>query len=210
MIKSVADSTRACFSPSCALHRYTSTSHTCPLLPSCIRAHSPFPTHFPQLSTFPPRIRTHSMIHILDMYHTEPRTRKARANALSAGVFPLPSLRGRKQPAPDDLMAQMRKGTMAWIVLATLEKRGELYGHGLRREVFVKSKGLFPIQEGPLYPLLGRMQRAGWVMSRRRSVSGRGRRYYRVSACGRRVLDHYRREWKLLSAVLETLGCPHA
>jgi PadR family transcriptional regulator PadR len=107
-------------------------------------------------------------------------------------------------------MAQMRKGTTAWIVLAVLEKRGELYGYGLRREVFEKSKGLFPIQEGPLYPLLARMQRARWVTSRRQSVLGRDRRYYRVSARGRRVLDQYRREWKLLSAVLETLGCPHA
>ncbi len=106
-----------------------------------------------------------------------------------------------------DLMAQVRKGTTAWIVLAVLETRGELYGYGLRREVYVKSKGLFPIQEGPLYPLLGRMQRARWVTSRRESVSGRERRYYRVSARGRGVLDQYRREWKLLSAVLETLGC---
>jgi DNA-binding PadR family transcriptional regulator len=107
-------------------------------------------------------------------------------------------------------MAQMRKGTTAWIVLAVLEKRGELYGYGLRREVFVKSKGLFPIQEGPLYPLLSRMQRARWITSRHQSVSGRERKYYRVSPRGRRVLDQYRREWKLLSAVLETLGCHHA
>jgi DNA-binding PadR family transcriptional regulator len=107
-------------------------------------------------------------------------------------------------------MAQMRKGTTAWIVLAVLEKRGELYGYGLRREVFEKSKGLFPIQEGPLYPLLGRMQRARLITSRRQSVSGRDRRYYRVSTRGRRVLDQYRCEWKLLSAVLESLGCPHA
>ena len=107
-------------------------------------------------------------------------------------------------------MAQMRKGTTAWIVLAGLEKRGELYGYGLRREVFEKSKGLFPIQEGPLYPLLGRMHRARWVTSLRQSISGRERRYYRVSARGRRVLDQYRREWKLLSAVLETLGSPPA
>ena len=107
-------------------------------------------------------------------------------------------------------MAQMRKGTTAWIVLSVLETRGELYGYSPRREVFEMSKGLFPIQEGPLYRLLGRMQRARWVTSRRQSVSGRGRKYYRVSARGRRVLDQYRREWKLLSVVLETLGCPRA
>ena len=143
------------------------------------------------------------------MYQPIPRGRKARGSGFSARIFPLHSLLRRKPPAPGDLMAQMRKGTTAWIVLAVLEKRGELYGYGLRREVFEKSKGLFPIREGPLYRLLGRMQRARWVTSRRQSVSGRARRYYRVSARGRRVLDQYRREWKLLSAVLETLGCSH-
>ncbi len=91
-----------------------------------------------------------------------------------------------------------------------LETHGELYGYGLRHEVFEKSNGLFPIQEGPLYRMLGRMQRAGWVTSRRQRVSGHERKYYRISTRGRRVLDQYRREWKLLSAVLETLGYHHA
>ena len=127
-----------------------------------------------------------------------------------AGGFPLPLRLRRKLPSRGDLMAQMRRGTTAWIVLAVLETRGELYGYGLRREVFEKSKGLFPIQEGPLYRLLGRMQRARWVSSRRQSVSGRERRYYRVTDRGRRVLSQYRREWKLLSTVLETLGCTRA
>jgi PadR family transcriptional regulator, regulatory protein PadR len=149
------------------------------------------------------------MIHTLDMYYGKPRGRKVRRNAFSTGVFPLPLLRGRKWPVPGRLMAQMRKGTTAWIVLAVLEKRGELYGYGLRREVFMKSKGLFSIQEGPLYRLLSRMQRARWISSRLQTVSGRGRRYYRVSARGRHVLAEYRREWKLLLSVLETLGCHH-
>src|SRR5260221_6492965 len=127
------------------------------------------------------------------MYQPKSRGRKARGDGFSDGIFSLALLRGRKMPAPGDLMAQMRKGTTAWIVLAILEQRGELYGYGLRREAFEKSKGLFPIQEGPLYRMLGRMQRARWVTSRRQTVAGRERRYYRISAGGRRVLDQYRR-----------------
>ena len=79
-------------------------------------------------------------------------------------------------------MAQMRKGTTVWIVLAVLETHGELYGYGLRREVFEKSKGLFPIQEGPLYRLLGRMQRARWVTSRRQTVAGTARPCNKIPA----------------------------
>jgi PadR family transcriptional regulator PadR len=149
------------------------------------------------------------MIHIFDMYHAKACESKIGGRLFSAKVFPLPLLRGRNQSLPGRLMAQMRKGTTAWIVLAVLEKRGELYGYDLRREAFKKSKGLFPIQEGPLYPLLGRMQRARWISSRLQTVSGRARRYYRVSARGRHVLAEYRREWKLLSSVLEALGCHH-
>ena len=107
-------------------------------------------------------------------------------------------------------MAQVRKGTTAWIVLTVLEKRGELYGYGLRHEVFVKSKGLFPIQEGSLYPLLKKMERKRWVTSRLQRVAGRDRRYYRISPRGRHVLGQYRREWQLLSAVLDSFGCLHA
>jgi len=107
-------------------------------------------------------------------------------------------------------MAQIRKGTTAWIVLATLEKRGELYGYGLRREVFVNSKGLFPLKEGPLYPLLKKMERERWLTSKRVEVAGRERRYYRIRAPGRRILAQYRREWRLLSSVLQSLGCLHA
>jgi len=111
---------------------------------------------------------------------------------------------------PDGLMAQMRKGTTAWIILSVLEKRGELYGYGLRREVFGKSKGLFPVNESPLYLLLKRMERKRWVASHLQRVAGRDRRYYRISARGRQVLNQYRGEWRLLSAVLQSLGCLHA
>ncbi|MGD0016786.1 MAG: PadR family transcriptional regulator [Verrucomicrobiia bacterium] len=108
------------------------------------------------------------------------------------------------------LMAQIRKGTTAWIILATLKRRGELYGYGLRREVFAKSKGLFSIQEGPLYSLLKKMERKRWITSHCEEVGGRERRYYRISTRGRQVLGQYRREWKLLSSMLGKLGCHRA
>jgi PadR family transcriptional regulator PadR len=107
-------------------------------------------------------------------------------------------------------MAQIRKGTTAWIILAVVEERGELYGYGLRHELWTRSKGMFPLQEGPLYRLLASMERAHWIASRRVEVAGRERRYYRIRAPGRQVLAQYRREWRLLSSVLDSLGCLRA
>ena len=110
----------------------------------------------------------------------------------------------------DDLMAQMRKGTTAWIVLAVLRKGGEAYGYGLRQAVFEVSDGLFPIKEGSLYPLLHAMQHSGLIQSRREKIKGRWRHYYRITVRGRRVLADCRRQWKLLHSVLDSLGCHRA
>ena len=110
----------------------------------------------------------------------------------------------------NDLMGQMTKGTTAWIVLAVLEAHGELYGYGLRREVFEKSRGLFPIKEGSLYPLLHTMKRGGLIQSRREKVKGRWRHSYRIRARGRQVLVDCRRQWELLHSVLDKLGCHRA
>ena len=123
--------------------------------------------------------------------------------------MPRPPLR-REKTVDNHLMAQIRKGTTAWIILSVLEKRGELYGYGLRHEVWTSSRGTFPLQEGPLYRLLGRMKRARWLTSRRAEVAGRERRYYRICPRGRQVLAQYRRDWRLLSSLLDSLGCLHS
>ena len=143
------------------------------------------------------------------MYQPHKRVLKTRPDP-SVRLWPSHPFPRRKNSVPDDLMAQIRKGTTAWIVLATLEQHGELYGYGLRREVWVTSRGLFPMTEGALYPSLKTMERRRWVTSRCAEVGGRDRRYYRISARGRQVLGRYRREWQLLSSVLDALGCRHA
>jgi DNA-binding PadR family transcriptional regulator len=144
------------------------------------------------------------------MHESHSRRFKTASAKSSLRLWPTHPFPRRKKSGRNDLMAQIRKGTTAWIVLATLEKRGELYGYGLRREVFVNSKGLFPLKEGPLYPLLKKMERERWLTSKRVEVAGRERRYYRIRAPGRRILAQYRREWRLLSSVLQSLGCLHA
>ena len=103
-------------------------------------------------------------------------------------------------------MAQLRKGTTTLIVLSALRKR-ELYGYGLCKEVTILSKGLFPIQQGSLYPLLHAMEEDGLIASRRQEVRGRQRRYYRFEPRGRQLLAEFQREWRFLSKFLDRLGC---
>ena len=147
------------------------------------------------------------MIHIKGMYHPPTSGRKSRSTDSSPFPWPSRPFLPRAKTVDNNLMAPTRKGTTAWIILSVLEKRGELYGYGLRHEVWTSSKGTFPLQEGPLYRLLARMERARWLTSRRAEVAGRERHYYRIRPRGRHVLAQYRREWRLLSSVLDSLGC---
>jgi len=101
-------------------------------------------------------------------------------------------------------LAQLRKGTTALAVLAGLE-RGEVYGYGLRRDVHRKTKGIFGLNEGALYPLLHSLERRGLVRVRREKVRGRWRKYYRITARGRRDLVRRRRDWEHLRQVLDGL-----
>ena len=101
-------------------------------------------------------------------------------------------------------LAQLRKGTTVLAVLAGLE-RGEVYGYGMRREVHRKTKGIFGLNEGALYPLLHSLERRGLVRARQKKVKGRWRKYYRITERGRRDLLRWRHDWEHLRKVLYVL-----
>jgi DNA-binding PadR family transcriptional regulator len=103
-----------------------------------------------------------------------------------------------------NLLAQLRKGTTVLAVLSAME-RGEVYGYGIRRETHHRTKGLFAINEGALYPLLHALERHRLVRARREKVKGRWRRYYSITANGRRELEVARREWSHLLKSLQVL-----
>lgn len=91
------------------------------------------------------------------------------------------------------LLAQMRRGTLEYCVLALLEDE-ERYGFDLVRAL-AANDGMVT-SEGTIYPLLSRLRRDGVVESTwQESPSGPPRRYYRLTEAGRAALDGFRREW---------------
>src|SRR3954469_19415833 len=91
------------------------------------------------------------------------------------------------------LLAQMRRGTLQYCVLALLHGE-ERYGFDLVREL--SDVDGMVTGEGTIYPLLGRLRREGLVESVWREPSGGPpRRYYRPTAAGRAALDAFRAEW---------------
>jgi PadR family transcriptional regulator PadR len=97
-------------------------------------------------------------------------------------------------PSTDGLIAQMRRGTLQYCVLALLADE-ERYGFDLVRALAAVD-GMVT-SEGTIYPLLSRLRRDGLVASTwRESSSGPPRRYYRLTAAGRAALDAFAVEWQ--------------
>jgi PadR family transcriptional regulator len=93
----------------------------------------------------------------------------------------------------DALLAQMRRGTLQYCVLALLVE-DERYGFDLVRALS-EADGMVT-SEGTIYPLLSRLRRDGLVESTwQESTSGPPRRYYRLTGAGRAALEGFRWEW---------------
>lgn len=76
-------------------------------------------------------------------------------------------------------------------VLAVLD-RGDTYGYVLTQQV----KEVLDISESTLYPVLRRLQQEGALGVYDQPYQGRNRRYYTISALGRRRLEESRRDWQ--------------
>jgi PadR family transcriptional regulator PadR len=93
----------------------------------------------------------------------------------------------------DALIAQLRRGTLQYCVLALLAE-DERYGFDLVRALG-EVDGMVT-SEGTIYPLLSRLRRDGLVESTwRESDAGPPRRYYRATRAGRAALTTFEAEW---------------
>jgi PadR family transcriptional regulator PadR len=101
-------------------------------------------------------------------------------------------------------------GSAAVVILSLLRER-EMYGYEMVREAARRSAKVFALKEGTVYPALHEMERGGFVTARwRESEAGRARKYYSLTAAGRRRADSKRRQWASLAAAMQAiLGLTH-
>ncbi|MGA7524502.1 MAG: PadR family transcriptional regulator [Acidobacteriaceae bacterium] len=102
--------------------------------------------------------------------------------------------------ALDNLRLELRRGSLVLAVLAAL--RSEQYGYTLRREL--ADNGM-EMDEGTLYPLLRRLESQGLLVSEWREHEKRNKRFYRLSADGRRILLQLMAEWQHLDTSVRTV-----
>lgn len=98
------------------------------------------------------------------------------------------------------LEADLRRSV---IVLATLSQlKTAQYGYSLRQTL---AEHGMEIEEGTLYPLLRRLESQGFLTSEWRIEDGPPRRYYTLSAEGRRLYPKLVKSWRVLTDVMEGL-----
>ena len=104
-----------------------------------------------------------------------------------------------------------RKGSAELLILASLED-GQLHGYDIAREIARKSGGLLTFHVASLYPLLYKLEDRNWISGRWVEKAGqRRRRYYRLTADGRRTLRAQRGRWSaFVQALTKAAGLENA
>lgn len=95
------------------------------------------------------------------------------------------------------------QGTLALMVLKTLQTLGSLHGYGIARRIEQTSGDLLAVNYGTLYPALLKLEQEGYISSEW-GVSDNNRRakYYRLTRAGRRQLEREARDWAQTTAIL--------
>src|SRR5438128_11743361 len=103
----------------------------------------------------------------------------------------------------------VQPGTLALMVLKTLETMGPLHGYGIARRIEQTSSQLLSINYGTLYPALLKLEQEGSIASEW-GVSEHNRRakYYRLTRAGHRQVEKETREWEQTATVLARFLAP--
>lgn len=101
------------------------------------------------------------------------------------------------------------RGTLALMVLKTLEMMGPVHGYGVARRIEQTSDHLLSINYGTLYPALLKLEQEGFIASEwGLSDNNRKAKYYKLTRAGRRRLEKETREWERTTAILARFLSP--
>jgi transcriptional regulator len=98
----------------------------------------------------------------------------------------------------------VRQGTLALMVLKTLDVLGPLHGYGIARRVEQISGDLLTVNQGTLYPVLLKLEQEGSIASAwGASENNRRARFYRLTRQGRKQLLAEARSWEQTAAIIQ-------
>jgi PadR family transcriptional regulator, regulatory protein PadR len=105
--------------------------------------------------------------------------------------------------------ADVWQGTLALMVLKTVEMMGPLHGYGIARRIEQTSGDLLSVNYGTLYPALLKLEQEGYIASDwGTSENNRKAKYYRLTRAGRKQLEKEARDWQQTTAIVERFLSP--
>ena len=106
---------------------------------------------------------------------------------------------------------ELKKGSAELLVLSLVEDRAR-HGYEISKLIESRSEGALKFNVASLYPLVYRLESRGWIQGKWVEKAGqRRRRYYRITAQGRKVLAEQRQGWKQFAeAVRRIAGVDYA
>jgi PadR family transcriptional regulator, regulatory protein PadR len=97
----------------------------------------------------------------------------------------------------------VQQGTLALMVLKTLDVLGSLHGYGIARRIEQISGDLLSVNQGTLYPLLLKLEQEGSIESDwGASENNRRARYYKLTRSGRRQLQSEVQDWQQTTEIM--------
>lgn len=104
--------------------------------------------------------------------------------------------------APTSPEQEWKKGSAELLVLSLLENQAR-HGYDISKLIGIRSGGVLKFHVTSLYPLLYRLEERGWITGRWvEKPEQRRRRYYSLTAEGKKVLRAQRKSWKEFAAAI--------
>ena len=95
------------------------------------------------------------------------------------------------------------QGTLALMVLKTLERTGSLHGYGIARQIEQTSADLLSVNYGTLYPALLKLEQEGYIASHWGvSDNNRKAKYYELTRAGRKQVEKEAHEWERMTEIV--------
>jgi transcriptional regulator len=99
---------------------------------------------------------------------------------------------------------ELMRGSLDLMVLSVLADQSQ-YGYAIQKQIRDASKGQVKLPAGTLYPLLHRLESDRMIRSRWDDSTGRQRKWYEITASGRKQLASQAKQWKSHSQCVERL-----
>jgi transcriptional regulator len=103
----------------------------------------------------------------------------------------------------------VKQGTLALMILRTLDVLGPLHGYGIARRIEETSQNRLTLNYGTLYPALLKLQQEGFITARwGQSENNRRAKFYSLTAAGRKQLAREAREWHKTADLIAAFLAP--